>query len=89
MAGQTPTTHHIPVPHPLAKIPDPKVVQRVQHDPEGVKPKVKVRAHMMCIMLAIFLTIVVPHLLHSEVFAAFTVWTPNVLQETIDRVFHL
>jgi hypothetical protein len=84
--------HHITaatLEHPIAKLPDPKVVQRVQHDPDGVKPKVKIRAHLACISIAIFLTIVVPHVLHSEVFAAITVWFPNVAQETIDRILHL
>jgi hypothetical protein len=65
-----------------------KVVAKVQKSPD-VQPKLKVRAHCVCILLAVILTATIPNYLHTAYLSAFTIAGPNFIQEIIDRMFHL
>lgn len=63
-------------------------VKKIQAE-DTRKPTIKIRAHFVCIILAISLTVIVPQLIHSQLVATATLFAPNFLQEIIDRLLHL
>lgn len=62
---------------------------RAQAEVQPKAPEVKIRAHLFCIVLAIVLTVIVPQVVHEQVISAATLFAPNILQETIDRLLKL
>lgn len=71
---------------PVAKV-ETKVAKVRPAEPR--KPVIKFRAHLVCLLIAAILTAVIPHFIHSDILTGFAAVSPNVLQETIDRLLHL